>query len=521
MLLPDYQNLSITELKSKISRLSNLGKPEQAFLYANITEWQLSHKRAIMLKAQGYYKNENDINERKRYYIDRKGIKQEAKNVSNSKLAHPYVRKLTKQKVNYLLSKPLSIQTDDDNFSKQISLYIDKKFLRKLKNIGTDAIINGIAWIQVYYDEKGVLSFKRIPSEEVIPFWEDADHTVLSAVIRVYSIVRYLPNGYQTEVFKIEYHTQNGVWYYEMGENGLIPDPDMGKEAKGHFVVSRPKTGADGEPVVDDNGNPVLSNVEATWDKIPFIAFKYNSDELSILTSIKQLIDDYDINTSDTSNNLQDIPNSIKIVKNYDGTDKGEFTQNLNVYRTAFVSGDGGVESLETPLDVQATEAHLNRLKKDIYEAGNGVDTQDENLGNASGVALKFRYAGLESDTTDMANEFEAALEDLIWFIKVDMSNKGLGDFMETDFDIVFNTDMIINESEIITDARNSVGLISDETILANHPWVKDVTEEQERLKAQKEEALKEAQQLMGQNMEFGTETNPPQNNPTPQEDDE
>ena len=107
------------------------------------------------------------------------------------------------------------------------------------------------------------------------------------------------------------------------------------------------------------------------------------------------MIDDYDPTTSDTSNNLQDIPNSIKVAKNYDGTDKGEFTQNLAIFRTAFVSGDGDMKVIETNMDVAAIDSHLNRLRKDIYEAGNGVDTQEVSLGNASGVALKFRYATL------------------------------------------------------------------------------------------------------------------------------
>lgn len=503
MFLPDYQNLTLGAFRSKMSALESLGKPEQEFLFANITEWQHSDVRKLMLTAQDYYGNDNDIKDRIRYYIDRKGNKQEASNLSNSKLAHPFMRKLTNQKVNYLLSKELTIQCDDELFSEAIGKYINKKFLRMLKRVGKDAIVNGIAWVQVYYNAEGVLSFKRIPSEEIIPFWADADHTILEGVIRVYSVWQYLQNGYKKEIFKVEYHTTVGVWYYILGEKGLKPDPDKGENLHGHFVVNVDKTDDQGQPVVDEEGKPVTEDIQATWDKVPFIGFKYNDDELSLLKWIKPLVDDYDLNTSDTSNTLQDIPNSIKVVRNYDGTDKGEFVQNLAIYRTAFVSGDGDMTSLETKLDTVSIEAHLNRLKDDIYEAGSGVDTQDDNLGNASGVALEFRYAGLNMDMTDMGNEFAAALEELIWFIKVDMLNSGIGDFMETEFDVIFNTDMIVNESEVITDAKNSVGIISDETILANHPWVTDADAEMERMKQQKEEAMAEAQEMMATEFAF------------------
>jgi SPP1 family phage portal protein len=510
MFLNSYQTKAMNDMKSKITRLSNPGKPQEEFLYSNINEFQDSEKRKTMLKAQEYYTNDNDIKDRKRYYIDRKGVQQEVKNLSNSKLAHPFMRKLTNQKVNYLLSKELSIQCDDVKFSEALTDYVNKKFLKMLKNVGRDAIVNGIAWVQAYYNKQGQLSFKRIPSEEIIPFWADADHTILEAVLRYYSITRYLPDGVKKEIVKVEYHTTEGVWYYIKGDRGLEPDPDRGDGIRGHFIISEETKDDKGNIQVDKDGNPVMQDVQATWDKVPFIAFKYNADEISLLKWVKSLIDDYDINTSDTSNNLQDVPNSIKVVKNYDGTDKGEFVQNLATFRTAFVSGDGDMTAVETKMDIAAIDSHLNRLRKDIYEAGSGVDTQEVSLGNASGVALKFRYADLDSDTDDMASEFAAAFEELIWFVKVDILNKGLGDFIETNFEIIFNTDSIINEHEIIEDTKNSVGIISDETIIANHPWVTDTQAELDRFAKEKEAKMAEMQELMKQQNEgFGEEDNP------------
>lgn len=117
MFFLNYENNNVLEIKNKISRLSTYGRPQEEFIYSNINEWQNSEKRKLMLKAQDYYMNDNDIKDRKRYYIDRKGVKQEIKNLSNSKLSHPFMRKLTNQKVNYLLSKELSIQCDNEVFS--------------------------------------------------------------------------------------------------------------------------------------------------------------------------------------------------------------------------------------------------------------------------------------------------------------------------------------------------------------------------------------------------------------------
>ena len=54
----------------------------------------------------------------------------------------------------------------------------------------------------------------------------------------------------------------------------------------------------------------------------------------------------------------------------------------------------------------------------------------------------------------------------------------------------VFNKSMITNQVENVGMAMQSKGIVSDETILSNHPWVTDVQEEIERLEKQKEEMM-------------------------------
>ena len=51
---------------------------------------------------------------------------------------------------------------------------------------------------------------------------------------------------------------------------------------------------------------------------------------------------------------------------------------------------------------------------------------------------------------------------------------------------------MLLNEGEVIDNCSKSVGILSDETILANHPWVDDPQAEMERVKEQKKENIEE-----------------------------
>ena len=48
----------------------------------------------------------------------------------------------------------------------------------------------------------------------------------------------------------------------------------------------------------------------------------------------------------------------------------------------------------------------------------------------------------------------------------------------------------MVNESDVIKNIKDSVGILSDETLVAQHPWVDDPAEEMERLKKQKEEEV-------------------------------
>ena len=88
-----------------------------------------------------------------------------------------------------------------------------------------------------------------------------------------------------------------------------------------------------------------------------------------------------------------------------------------------------------------------------------------------------------------METELQAAFEEILWFVNTHLANTGKGSFESEDITVIFNRDILINESESIDNCAKSVGIISDETIVAMHPWVDDPAAELERLEKQKEEA--------------------------------
>ncbi|GAA0122239.1 phage portal protein [Clostridium faecium] len=441
----------------------------EEIIQEEIKEWYSSKERRLMLDGQKYYKGDADILNRKRMAIGEDGELEEVTNLANNKLIHNFVRKLVDQKVGYLLSKPLSVQTDNEVYKKILDDVFDKSFMRLIKNLGKDAVNKGIAWAQVYYNSEGQLRFKRLPSEEIIPLWKDSEHTKLDAIIRVYEVIVYEGHTKKT-VQKVEYWDTKQVLRYVNYNGKLIPDVEA-LEDKGHFSM------------VDDKGN----KQSFTWSKVPFVYFKYNDEEQPLIKFVKSLVDDYDRNKSDNSNNLEDLPNSIYVLKDYDGENLGEFRRNMALYRAVKVTGDGGVETRNLEINVEAYKTHIEQTRKDIYEFGRGVDTQSDKFGNSpSGIALKFLYNDLDMDCNIIETEFQASLEYLLWFIDQHLINTGQGDFINENVEFIFNRDTLINETDSINNCKSSVGIISDETIVSNHPWA--TKDELEKIKRQKEE---------------------------------
>lgn len=471
-----------TETDAIVANIAaNAPMSEPAIIKNEIQGWLSSELRKSMLLGARYYRNKPDILDRKRMVIGEGGVHVEDKNLANNKITHGFLRKLTDQKAGYLLSKPMSIKTKNKTYHGLLGEVFNKAFARTLKNLGKESVTKGKSWLHPYYDENGAFSSMKIPSEECIPLWRDAAHTILDAMIRTYEVETYVADKKKV-IKKVEYWDSKGVRHYLNNDGVINLDPDNPETA--HFTVG------------DDPFN---------WVRVPFICFKYNEEEQPLIELVKSLIDDYDNKKSDNSNNLEDLPNSIFVIENFDGTDLGEFRRNVSQFRaiktrTGPNGGGGKVNTLNLEIDTEAFKTHMEMTRKNIYEFGRGVDMQSEKFNGATGVALKQLYNDLDMDANDMETEFQAALEQFLWFVNQHLELTGKGKFETEKVDIVFNRDILMSESEVITDARNSVGLISNKTIVSNHPWVTDASEEEAQIKREKEEAFKEAQIYGGLN---------------------
>lgn len=468
MLFTDTETARLNRI---IANGAGSGMTELEFFAKEIGLWKFSPERREQIKGNAYYRGRHDILFRERTAIGTDGKLINVDNLPNARVLNNLYAKMVDQKTNYLAGKPVSVSCENKKAQEAIAKRFDKRMQRKIKYLVEDALNGGTAWLFVYYDEKGVLSFKRFPAYQILPFWADDDHTKLDAAVRIYPHEVW-DGATKIIIERVEIYKPDGIYRYVYDGTCLVPDIELGEKTS--YIT------------VDGQGY--------NWEHFPLICFKRNKNEIPLIRNVKSLQDGINLILSDFQNNMQeDARNTILVLKNYDGENLGEFRRNLAAYGAIKVRDDGGVDTLTVEVNSANYQAILDMFKKALIENAMGYDAKDDRLGaNANQMNIQSMYSDIDLDASGMETEFQASFEELLWFIQQDMKTKGEGSFTNETVEIIFNKDILINESEAIENCAKSVGILSTETIVEQHPWTKDAQTEQERLEKEKEEAMSE-----------------------------
>ncbi|MGL4730341.1 MAG: phage portal protein [Clostridium sp.] len=444
------------------------------WLSEEIEEFLSSDDRKLMLTGESYYEVENDILTRKITRPVESGGEEELKFKANNKLAHAFYKNLVDEKIGYLLSKKYTLKSDNEEYIKKIDWTLGKYFQDTFNELGYESSNKGVGWLHVFINAEGRFDTMVIPREQIIPIWQDKRHKSLERLIRIYDIVVYEGIKKKT-VTKIELWFPDKVEYYVKDGESILLDSEEYLNVEGN------------------KGHYLKDGSWAVWNRIPFIPFKNNRIEKPDIKFIKSLIDNYDLSRSDVANFIEEVKNLIYVLKGYGGENLGEFMNNLNYYRAINIDDaeNAGVDTLSPEINVEAIKTHYEQLKRDINECGQGVNKDLDKFGSSpSGIALKFLYSGIDLKCNSLEVLFIRAFEELLYFINIYLSESNQGNYKDIDVELIFNKNIKVNETETISNCINSKGVISNKTIMANHPWVKNVEVEQKQLDNEKEESL-------------------------------
>lgn len=402
-------------------------------------------RKAVIGKR--YYENDNDI----RRFSGLEELRQAAKLQHNPlrsadfRISHNWHQLLVNQKAAYLFTWPPTFDCGDAGLNQRISEALGQDFARVIKNLAVEASNCGVGWLFCWVDENGRFCYADVPAEQVIPVYGQELAQPLQAVLRLY-------------------HLQD--------EEGDCLCYELWNEREVAFF--RKRDGRIEEAPQDDCGSHILSH---SFGAVPFVPFYNNGSHMGDLPMYKDLIDQYDRVVSGYANDLFDIQEVIFVLRNYGGEDLATFLSELKRYKAVKVDGDspadGGIETMQIDIPIEARVKFLELLKKQIFISGQGVDPDPAKFGNASGVALKYLYSLLEIKAGLMETEFRSGFERLLRTL---LRFWGLDEHLS--IRQIYTRNCIENDLETAQIAKDSLEIISHKSILQNHPWVEDAEAE-------------------------------------------
>lgn len=446
-----------------------------------IRKYQPGHTDFVMCveKAKAYYRNETDI----MFPLLKEKQEEKEKPLRNAdnRIPFNFHGLLVNQKASYMFTAPPLFDLGEKAANKTLMKFLGDKYAKICKDLCIEASNCTVGWLHIWKDNKGLWKYAVVPAEQVIPVWSNSLEKELLGVFRSYQ--------------NIDDETGDAYTIYEYWNET-------------ECAAYRLKTGDELDQLLSYQMfmvDPMLCEYTDTYQhgvgEVPFFPFFNNNIDTDDLKNIKPLIDVYCKVFSGFVNDLEDIQEVIFVLTNYGGTDLGQFLRDLKDYKAIQIESDGdgdhsGVSTLTIELPVEAREKLLEITRKCIFEQGMGIDPDPQNFGNSSGVALQFLYSLLEQKAGLQETEFKLAFGS---FIRCVCRLQGIPIKDDTIVQTWTRTS-VKNDQELSQIASQSKGIVSDETIVAHHPWVEDPEKEMELLKEQEENGMSEISDMFPEN---------------------
>lgn len=342
------------------------------------------------------------------------------------------------KKVNYLLArKPLCTGHQEE---------LDD-LLDFVKESAREFILRGSqVWI-VQGDDINIIKRPAIMKNAIAIYGDEAKQETIAYIRKRIELEVDDMTGAETkrEYFELYYEDDEGLWHRDT----YCPTLDN----------------ADKEEVLPDS--PLFIELGKTGDA-PLFAY------------VEELLKAHDDIFKHQDKTVEKNTKPLVEVRGYSGTTDEDLSYAIEDMSIARVDGNGGVAIHSRSMDSASIDLWRKALMNKYYEATCTVGKDNELQYAQSGKAMDRLFVDMENSARELAHVLEQAL--VQYFESI-----GFGEV-----DIVWNTDRPVDDAAIISSIAQSRGLLSDKTLLEQHPWVDNVDEELARLAAQKTEGFED-----------------------------
>lgn len=368
-----------------------------------------------------------------------------------NRIVSNYCYNITQNYQGYIVGIPVSYSSEKD-FSniQEILNYNDVK--NEDSELLRNALIFGRSFEINYIDEDGKQRFKVLDTRECIPVYDTTLNNDLLYIIRYYlvdnvedSLDKYFVEVYGKQITRT-YESSNRFSSFSLLEEKI------------HH-----------------------------YNQVPITVFSLNKEEESIFDKIITLQDAYNKLLSSEVDDFEAFCDAYLVLKGCIAEE--EDIQTMKQNRVLVMENDASAEYLTKSVSDTQIENMLKNINDTIHKIANSPDFNDEKLLAQSGIAMRYKLVGFENVASSIVANMTKALQRRIELICEILTLTG-GEEMWRDVNITFTRNLPVNTLEAVQIVNQLRGLVSDETLLSQIPFIRNATEELEKLKEQKEENM-------------------------------
>lgn len=362
----------------------------------------------------------------------------------NNKLVNNFPGYITDVNVGYFMGKPVTYAPVEgaEKVKEEIQNVFDYNDEQaENAQLAKTASIKGTAYELLYVDEDANARFNIVEPDNMILVYDD----------------KITPSP----LYALRYQIKDKMTYAELyTKEEIIQFEGEGDELN--------EVGRDSHPFLE----------------VPVVEYPNNDEAQGDFEKVLTLVDGYDKSQSDTANDFEYFADAYLKIKNMSGTN-GDDVADMKAKRVILVEGDGDADWLTKTIQDTAMENYKTRLQTDIHTFSMTPNLTDESFaGNLSGIALQFKLWGLEQVASQKERKFKRALQRRIELLCNFLGFKN----KEIDWrslDITFTRNIPMNLTDAVKTVVDLNGILSQETLLAQLPFISDPTKEMERIKAE------------------------------------
>lgn len=332
--------------------------------------------------AERYYDFENDILDNEIYYMNDNDMLVKDHYASNIKIPHAFFTEIVDQGVTTLLSKPVELYVEDENFLALLEEYWNADIQLFLQEMVEGASKKGEEYAYVRTLNEDRITFQVADSLQTFEVIDAAGNVI--AVIRFY-MKNLMRNKKLTPVEHCEIWTDEDTTYYVKNEKSEWQlNTDIQPNPRSHVLA---------EKTDEETGEKIL--LGKGYGRIPFFKLKNNKKSKTDLEPIKELIDDYDLMNAMMSNNLQDYQGAVYVTKGFPGDDLSKLRMNVRGKGAINVGDEGDFDLKTYDIPVEGRIKKMEHDKQNIYKFGMAFDSTaiTDRSGNVTNVQIMAGYS--------------------------------------------------------------------------------------------------------------------------------